>query len=107
MKKNLIFFEIFFDFFLVYGKSQSHEKCKRGAFGSFRTSILLQNREKNEGETLWRQLKNLRKKSHKAEKTCTKKSLVKGGQTSKTILINLYAKWHEKLPSVAVSGRSL
>ena len=35
-----------FSKFLVSGKSHSAEKCKRGAFGSFWTSILLQNRKK-------------------------------------------------------------
>ena len=45
-------------------------------FGSFLTSILLQNRQKNEGWTLWRYL---RKKSHKAEKNLHKIILVMAG----------------------------
>ena len=47
-----------------------------GPFGSFLTSILLQNRQKNEGWTLWRYL---RKKSHKAKKNLHKKILVMVG----------------------------
>ena len=47
-----------------------------GPFASFLTSILLQNRQKNEGWTLWRYL---RKKSHKAEKNLHKKILVMAG----------------------------
>ena len=47
-----------------------------GPFGSFLTSILLQNRQKNEGWTLWRYL---RKKSHKDEKKLHKKILVMAG----------------------------
>ena len=72
LKKNTIFFEIF----LVSRKSHSAETCKMGPFGSFLTSILLQNRQKNEGWTLWRYL---RKKSHKAEKNLHKKILVMAG----------------------------
>ena len=46
--KNLgYFFRIFLEtFFEVSGKSHSAEKCKNGAFGSFWTSIVLQNRKK-------------------------------------------------------------
>ena len=46
LEKNPKFFRNFFE---VSGKSHSAKKCKRGAFGIFRTSILLQNRKKIEG----------------------------------------------------------
>ena len=74
-KKIPIFFEIF-KIFLVSRKSHSAETCKMGPFGSFLTSILLQNRQKNEGWTLWRYL---RKKSHKAEKILHEKILIMAG----------------------------
>ena len=59
-------FPIFLKIFLVSRKSHSAKTCKMGPFGSFLTSILLQ----NEGWSLWRYLQ---KKSHKAEKNLHKK----------------------------------
>ena len=47
-KKIPIFFEIF-KIFLVSRKSHSAKTCKMGPFGSFLTSILLQNRQKMKG----------------------------------------------------------
>ena len=55
--------------------------------------------EKNEGGTLKRHLKKFAKKVSQAEKTCTKKFLVKGGTRTHVLLLgrpqksrNLYAK---------------
>ena len=56
---------------MVSGKSHSAEKCKKGPLGVFEHPSLCKI-GKNEGGTFWRHLKNLRKKSHQAEKTCTK-----------------------------------
>ena len=74
--------------------------CKKGAFGRFRTSILLQNR-KNEGGPFGDIKKICEKKSHKAEKPAQtnfghgrdSNPRPSAWQTSKTILINLYANW--------------
>ena len=76
MKKNSEFFRKFSNVFLVTRKSHNAETCKMGPFGSFLTSIFLQNRQKNEGRTLWRYLRN---KSHKAETNLHKKILVMAG----------------------------
>ena len=74
----------FFKICLVSRKSHSAETCKMGPFGSFLTSILLQNRQKNEGWTLWRYL---RKKSHKAEKKFAQKNFGHGGTRTHVILL--------------------
>ena len=74
MKKNPIFFEIF-KFFWSPVNRIVPKHVKWGPLEVFLTSILLQNRQKNEGWTLWRYL---RKKSHKAEKL-HKKILVMAG----------------------------
>ena len=68
---------------MVSRKSHSAETCKMGPFGSFLTFILLQNRQKNEGWTLWRYL---RKKSHKAEKIA-QKNFDHGGTRTQVILL--------------------
>ena len=49
------------NFFLVLGKSHSADKCKRGHLGVFEHTFFGKI-GKNEGRTLWRHLKNLRKK---------------------------------------------
>ena len=54
----------------------SAEKCERGTLWDFLTSIVLQNIETNERETLWWNPKKI-KKSHSAEKNLLKKA--KGG----------------------------
>ena len=59
MRKNVS--DFFFEFFEVSGESHSAEICEREIFGVSRSSILLQ-RGKNEGRTLWKHLKKLRKK---------------------------------------------
>ena len=51
----------FFLIFLVLGKSHSADKCKRGHLGVFEHPFFGKP-GKNEGGTLWRHLKNLRKK---------------------------------------------
>ena len=51
----------------------SAEKCKRATLWDFLTSIVLQNIETNEGETLWWNPKNFKKKSHSAEKNSSEK----------------------------------
>ena len=56
-KKNYFFSE----FFLVLGKSHSADICKRGHLGVFEHPFFGKI-GKNEGGTLWRHLKNLRKK---------------------------------------------
>ena len=66
----------FFKFFWSPVSRIVPKHVELGPFGSFLTSILLQNRQKNEGWTLWRYL---RKKSHKAEKKLHKKILVMAG----------------------------
>ena len=60
------FFLFFSKSFGVSGKSHSAEKCKEGAFGSFRTTILLQNRKKIERGPFGDIEKKLQK-SHKTE----------------------------------------
>ena len=63
----------FLNFFEVSGKSHCTEKCKRGPFGCFSTSILLQNRKKMKGG-LFGDLKKIEKKSlTKPKKIYTKK----------------------------------
>ena len=83
IEKKIRFFFEFFKNFLVSRKSHSAELCKMGPFGSFLTSILLQNRQKNEGWALWRYL---RKKSHKAEKNCPK-NFGHGGTRTHVVLL--------------------
>ena len=45
----------------IFEQCHSAEKCKRGTIWDFLTSIVLQNIETNEGETLWWNQKKLQK----------------------------------------------
>ena len=60
----------FFQIFLVSGKSHGAENVKKGVLGVFEHPFFCKI-EKNEGDPL-ETLKKFAKKSHKAEKTCTK-----------------------------------
>ena len=97
------FYRTFFrNFFEVSGKSLSAEKCDRGdPLGFFERPFCCKRSKKLKGRPFGDNKKICEKKSHKAEITCTKKfrqgldsnSRPSAWQTSKTILINLYAKW--------------
>ena len=45
----------------IFEQCHSAKKCKRGTLWDFLTSIVLQNIETNEGETLWLNLKKFKK----------------------------------------------
>ena len=75
-KKIRTFLKICFEFFLVYGKSHSAEKCKRGHSGSLWTSIFCKIDKKWRVDPLEIFAK---KKSHKAKKICTKKFWSRAG----------------------------
>ena len=61
-----------FEIFLVSGESHSAEKCKRGPLRVFEHPFFCKI-EKNEGGLFGVIKKICEKKSHKSEKTCTKK----------------------------------
>ena len=55
------------------GAISKAQNCKRGTIWKFLTSIVLQNIETNEGETLWCNPKKFKKQSHSAEENPSEK----------------------------------